>query len=81
MAYKFRGSLKNTKEIVDIIEFVGRIAKCGDGISRDIDKFNTIFYPSQLFKEEVLGVIEKIEEYKIEEVAEEVKFNSMNKKN
>ena len=56
MKFQFRGSLKNTREVVDIIEFNNRTAKCGDLKDRDIDEFNAIFYSSQKFKEDVLNV-------------------------
>jgi len=56
MKFKFRGSIKDTKEIVDIYNFEGRIAKCGDSKDRDIDEFNTIFYPKETFAKEILNV-------------------------
>lgn len=56
MSYKYRGQLKNSKEVVDIVEFNGSVAICTDKIDRDIDDFNTIFYSAEKFKLEVLGI-------------------------
>lgn len=72
MAYQYRGQLKNSKQIVDIIEFDNSVAICTDNINRDIDEFNTIFYGAQKFKEEILGILEPNEEI-IEENVQEKK--------
>lgn len=68
--FKHRGQLNN-KSLVDIFEFNGRIAKCGDSIDRDIDEFNTIFYSAQSFKKEILKIEEESvveEEIQIEDI-------------
>jgi len=65
MKIEFRGQLK-TKEIVDIIKFTKDVAVCTDGKKRNIDEFNTIFYSSKKFKEDILKMKDDEIEFKSE---------------
>lgn len=65
MKFEYRASLDKSKEVVDVIKFEGRVAKCSDNIDRDVDDFNTIFFSAEKFKKDILGIVE---EKQIEEV-------------
>lgn len=61
MKHRYRGEL-NSGKVVNIFDFDGRIAKCDNGFGDiDIDEFNTIFYPKNLFEKEVLGITDIVE--------------------
>lgn len=79
MTYQYRGQLRNSKEVVDIIEFNGSVAICTDKIDRDIDDFNTIFYSAEKFKLEVLGIQPPIVIEETDEVVEIVENTSRKK--
>lgn len=62
MKHKYRGQLNN-KKMVDIFDFDGEYAKCDHGDGKiHIDEFNTIFFPRDTFKKDILGMeIKKVE--------------------
>lgn len=81
MKHKYRGEL-NTGKVVNIFDFDGDIAKCDNGFGDiNINDFNTIFYPAQTFKTEVLGIQEKSVEEIQSDVIEETIIKSTRKKN
>lgn len=56
MKHEFRGQLRNTKKVVDILRFESEIAKCDHGEGDiHIDEFNCIFCPTEKFKE-IMGL-------------------------
>ena len=78
MGYKYRGLIKNRGEVVDIIDFSKDVAKCTDGKDRNIDEFNTIFYPAQDFKKEILKIQEEEKVEVVDEVIETPKTKKSN---
>lgn len=78
MGYKYRGQLIGRGSgVVDIIEFVGKIAKCTDNVDRNINEFNCIYYPMQQFKNEILGISD--EDTVIDEDEKAIKHSRKNK--
>lgn len=56
MKHQFRGQIRETKKVVDILRFEGEIAKCDhDEGDIHIDEFNCIFCPTEKFKE-IMGL-------------------------
>jgi hypothetical protein len=65
--YRFRGELNNRRGMVDIIDFVDGIALCTDGREISINEFNTILYPVETFKKEILKIEDKVEVKSVQE--------------